>query len=98
LPRESANRMLNSTSSRETDGVAASLRSFIPGHTAFLMANHGAVAYGDSLLDAFLKTETHEHFANICLVADQLGTGNRLDDQSVSQLSQAKARYMTNVR
>jgi L-fuculose-phosphate aldolase len=48
-----------------TAELAASMASLIPDHTAILMANHGAVAYGESLLDAFLKMETVEHFAHL---------------------------------
>ena len=81
-----------------TEDLAASLRSFIPGHSAILMANHGAVTYGDNLLNAFLKMETLEHFANICLVTDQLGSARRLDDQAITQLLEAKSRYLKNVR
>src|ERR1035441_7481453 len=44
-----------------TDDVAASLSPHIPNHAAILMANHGAVTYGSSLIDAFLKMETLEH-------------------------------------
>ena len=57
-----------------TDEVAASLRPFICGHEAILMANHGAVTYGSGLLEAFLRMETVEHLAHIELVAHQLGS------------------------
>jgi len=57
-----------------TDEVAASLVPLIPRHEAILMANHGAVAYGETLLEAFLKMETVEHLAYVSLVAHQLGS------------------------
>jgi L-fuculose-phosphate aldolase len=62
------------------------------------MANHGAVTYGGNLLDAFLKMETVEHFANICLVAHQLGSPRPLKEQAVDQLLEAKAKYLKNAR
>lgn len=80
-----------------TKDLAASLASLIPDHTAILMANHGAVAYGNSLLDAFLKMETVEHFAHICLVAHQLGSACQLEEPAVEQLLQARAKYLQNV-
>lgn len=80
-----------------TDALAASLAHLIPGHSAILMANHGAVTYGDSLLDAFLKMETVEHFANICLVAHQLGSARPLQQIAIDDLLQAKERYVQNV-
>jgi len=81
-----------------TDDLAASLAPLIPDHTAILMANHGAVAYGDSLLDAFLKMETVEHFAQICLVAHQLGSPSPLGEPAIVELHEARAKYLRNSR
>ncbi len=81
-----------------SDELAASLASLIPGHSAILMANHGAVTYGEDLLDAFLKMETVEHFANICLVAHQLGSARPLKEHAIHQLMEAKTRYLKNAR
>ncbi len=81
-----------------SDELATSLASLIPGHTAILMANHGAVTFGDDLLDAFLKMETVEHFANICLVAHQLGSARPLKEPAIHQLLEAKSRYLKNAR
>ena len=80
-----------------TDEVAASLAPLIAGHEAILMANHGAVTFGDSLLSAFLKMETVEHVANIRLVAHQLGSPQVLTEQQLAQLVAAKAKYAHNV-
>ena len=79
-----------------TDALPESLAHLIPGHSAILMANHGAVTYGDGLLDAFLKMETVEHFANICLVAHQLGSARPLQKLAIDDLLQAKERYVQN--
>jgi L-fuculose-phosphate aldolase len=79
-----------------TDEVAASLAPFIPEHDAILMANHGVVSYGRSLLDAFLKMETVEHLAHVELVANQLGSARPLRTDQVEQLYLAKARYLQN--
>jgi L-fuculose-phosphate aldolase len=81
-----------------TKDLAASLAALIPDHSAILMANHGAVAYGSSLLDAFLKMETVEHFAHICLVAHQLGSACPLEEPAVEQLLEARAKYLKNVK
>ncbi len=81
-----------------TDDLRDSLAAFIPDHTAILMANHGVVTYGENLLDAFLKMETVEHFANICLVAHQLGSASLLDRHAIDQLQQAKVRYLKNIQ
>jgi L-fuculose-phosphate aldolase len=62
------------------------------------MANHGAVTFGDTLLDAFLKMETVEHFANICLVAHKLGSASLLDRHAIDQLQEAKTKYLKNIQ
>jgi L-fuculose-phosphate aldolase len=80
-----------------TEDLAASLISLIPDHTAILMANHGAVAYGHSILDAFLKMETMEHFALICLAANQLGSPRPLEGSAIGQLHEARAKYLKNM-
>jgi L-fuculose-phosphate aldolase len=79
-----------------TGEVAASLKPLIPGHDAILMANHGVVSYGKTLLEAFLKTETVEHLAHIGLIAHQLGSPQFLDQNQIAQLHLAKAKYVKN--
>jgi L-fuculose-phosphate aldolase len=80
-----------------TEEVAASLTPFIPDHDAILLANHGAVSYGRTLLEAFQKMETVEHLAHITLVAHQLGAPRTLEQEQIQQLRKAKTRYLQNV-
>jgi L-fuculose-phosphate aldolase len=56
------------------------------------------MTYGDSLLDAFLKMETVEHFAHICLVAHQLGSARPLEEPAIEQLLEARTKYLNNAR
>lgn len=79
-----------------TEEVAASLEPLIADHQAILMANHGAVSYGSTLLDAFLKMETVEHLAVIRLASHQLGPAQVLTPEQLQQLVRAKARYLQN--
>ena len=79
-----------------TAEVAASLAPFIPDHDAILMANHGAVSYGSTLLQAFQKMEIVEHLAEIALVAHQLGAPRILKHEQVKELRDAKTRYLQN--
>ena len=79
-----------------TEEVSASLEPFIPDHDAILLANHGLLTYGSSLPDAFMKTETVEHFAQVCLSAHQLGGARPLRDTDIEKLQQARARYTSN--
>jgi L-fuculose-phosphate aldolase len=79
-----------------TEEVAASLRPYIAAHDAILLANHGAVSYGSTLADAFMKMETIEHIAHVALVAHQLGSARPLLMEQVEALHRAKAKYQDN--
>lgn len=79
-----------------TEEVSASLEPFIPDHDAVLLANHGLLTYGSSLSDAFMKTETVEHFAQVCLSAHQLGGAKPLHAREIEKLQEARARYRLN--
>jgi L-fuculose-phosphate aldolase len=57
------------------------------------MANHGVVAYGADLHQAYMKMETVEHFAKISLVAHILGHEQPLNDMEVAKLVEARSRY-----
>src|SRR4030095_187794 len=54
-------------------------------HDALLMANHGAVAYADTLEKAFNKLETLEHTARISLIARSLGNENILPVEAIEK-------------
>lgn len=75
-----------------TEELGASLEPLIPQHDAILMANHGVVTYGDSLLHAYMKMETVEHFARISLVTHLLGQQNPLSAGAVERLSAGRMR------
>ncbi len=79
-----------------TQEVASSLVPFLPDHDAILLSNHGAISYGPTLLDAFMKMETVEHLAHVSLVAHQLGCATPMSAHQVAQLHLAKARYLHN--
>lgn len=79
-----------------TDEVASSLNPYLPKHDAILLANHGAVSCGKTLLDAFMKMETVEHLAHVALVAHQLGTAQPLREEQIQQLRRARTTYLEN--
>jgi L-fuculose-phosphate aldolase len=79
-----------------TADVASSIQPLIVDHDAVLLANHGVVTAGDTLQDAFMRMETVEHFAHICLVARQLGCPQPLSSDRLQQLSEARSRYRRN--
>ncbi len=77
-----------------TSDVASSIAPLIGDHDAILLANHGVVTAGKSLQDAFMRMETVEHFAHICLVTRQLGGAKPLSQDHLGQLAAARSRYL----
>jgi L-fuculose-phosphate aldolase len=76
--------------------VASSIQPLIVDHDAVLLANHGVVTAADTLQNAFMRMETVEHFAHICLVARQLGCPQPLSHDHLQSLAEARSRYQRN--
>jgi L-fuculose-phosphate aldolase len=84
-----------------TDELTEAMKPFVTHHNALLMANHGAVAYGDDLWQAFDRLETLEHTAKIAILAKALGGANDLPQDAIEKLIniREKAGYLkTNAR
>lgn len=79
-----------------TTELSDSLKPFIPGHNAILMANHGVVTYGQNLRQAYLRMESVEHYARIVLAARQLGSARSLNGRQLEELIEARSRYARN--
>jgi L-fuculose-phosphate aldolase len=55
-------------------------------HNALLMANHGAVAYGSDLWQAWDRLETLEHTAKIAILSRVLGGSKNLPADAIEKL------------
>ncbi|HJR42237.1 MAG TPA: class II aldolase/adducin family protein [Gemmatimonadaceae bacterium] len=75
-----------------TEELAEKFEPYLESHDAFLMANHGAVTVGPSLLLAHQRMESLEHSAKIVLTARLLGRVNELSEADVAALEAARAR------
>jgi L-fuculose-phosphate aldolase len=70
-----------------TDGVIRSImRVLTDTSNAVLLANHGAVTLGPTVLQAYFNMETLEAVAKITLAAGQVGTPRFLSPAQVSEL------------
>jgi L-fuculose-phosphate aldolase len=58
-----------------------------------LLANHGAVTCGPSVMAAYYKMETIEHFAKISLVARLLGREHLISRDEVERLQGLRGMY-----
>jgi L-fuculose-phosphate aldolase len=79
-----------------TDELTEEMQPFVRLHNALLMANHGAVAYGDNLWQAFDRMETLEHTAKIAILARTLGGARDLPADAIEKLINVreKAGYL----
>ena len=62
------------------------MRPLVKHHNALLMANHGAVAYGADLWQAFDRLETLEHTARIAILSRILGGSKNLPVDAIEKL------------
>lgn len=79
-----------------TDELTDAMKPFVEHHNALLMANHGAVSYGDDLWQAFDRMETLEHTAKIAILSKALGGANELPSDAIEKLIniREKAGYL----
>src|SRR5438445_9887562 len=69
-----------------TNELTEAMRPYVKHHNALLMANHGAVAYGEHLWQAFDRLEALEHTAKISILAKALGGANHLPADATEKL------------
>ncbi len=77
-----------------TPELSDALEPYVAEHDAMLMANHGVVCCGATLLRAYLNMELVEHTARILLVAHQLGGARPLSDADADKLRQLRERSL----
>src|SRR3954470_22611650 len=75
-----------------TDELTDAMLPLVKHHNALLMANHGAVAYGENLWQAFDRLETLEHTAKIAILARALGGSRNLSPDSIEKLIDIRER------
>jgi len=76
-----------------TPRLSEGMLPYLEKYDAMLLANHGAVAFGESLQQAFFRMDTVEHFARIALVAELLGGAQALPRAEIATLFESRARY-----
>ena len=78
-----------------TEEVPQSVRPYLADHNALLLANHGALAWGGDLWEAFDRLETVEHTAKIVRNVQLLGGGVPLTEEEVERLRGLRGMYQT---
>jgi L-fuculose-phosphate aldolase len=80
-----------------TDELTQQMQPLVKHHNALLMANHGAVAYGSDLWQAWDRLETLEHTAKIAILSRMLGGSKNLPPDAIEKLINVReaAGYLT---
>jgi L-fuculose-phosphate aldolase len=76
-----------------TKELPDAVRKYIKAHDGMLLANHGAVTCCKTVMTAYYKMETIEHFAKISFVARQLGREHLLSKEEVERLQGLRGMY-----
>ena len=76
-----------------TAELPEAVRKYIKAHDGMLLANHGAVTCCRTVMTAYYKMETIEHFAKISLVARLLGGENLISREEVERLQGLRGMY-----
>ena len=69
-----------------TDQIPRAVEKCIGTSDALLLANHGALTVGSTVMDAYYKMETLEHFASISIYARLLGGERVLNKEQTEEL------------
>lgn len=69
-----------------TDELTQAMQPLVKHHNALLMANHGAVAYGGDIWQAWDRLETLEHTARIAILSRILGGSRNLPADAIEKL------------
>jgi L-fuculose-phosphate aldolase len=69
-----------------TDELTEAMQPLVKHHNALLMANHGAVAYGGDIWQAWDRLETLEHTARIAILSRILGGSRNLPADAIEKL------------
>lgn len=75
-----------------TPEICSDLKNHLWDHDVVLLANHGIVAVGKDLFEAYFKLESVESIAKVLLLTEILGGGRDLPPDEVSKLHQMGGR------
>jgi L-fuculose-phosphate aldolase len=75
-----------------SQGMGESLIPFLPEHRVMVLARHGALAWGETLMEAYMGMERLEHTAVIIHKALQVGGLNPLPDEEIEHLQKLRQK------
>lgn len=76
-----------------TEEIPDAVSKYLQHYDAVLLANHGALAFSDSLLAAYHKMESVEFYAQLLFISTMLGGPKELSDAQVQQLYEIRRKF-----
>lgn len=73
--------------------IPDAISPFLQDYDAVLLANHGALSYAGTLLDAYHKMESVEFYARLLYQARMLGGAKEFSDQQVERLYEIRRQF-----
>ena len=73
--------------------IPDAISPFLQDYDAVLLANHGALSYAATLLDAYHKMESVEFYARLLYQARMLGGAKEFSDQQVERLYEIRRQF-----
>lgn len=75
-----------------TQDMGDKLSQFLPDHRVMIMARHGAISWGESVMEAYNGMERLEHSATILAAAHRLGGLSRLPQGEIDALMEMRKK------
>lgn len=76
-----------------TEEIPDAISKYLQHFDAVLLANHGALSFSDSLLNAYHKMESVEFYAQLLYISKQLGGPKELTQQQVEKLYEVRRQF-----
>ena len=76
-----------------TEEIPDAVEKYLPYFDAVLLANHGALSYSDSLINAYYKMESLEFYAQLLYQSRVLGGPKRLSEAQVQRLYEIRRQF-----
>ena len=76
-----------------TEEIPDNVAKYLQHYDAVLLENHGALAYSDSLLNAYHKMESVEFYAQLMFISKMLGGPKELNEEQVKRLYEIRRQF-----
>ena len=76
-----------------TEEIPDAVSKYLQDFDAVLLENHGALSYGDSLLNAYHKMESLEFYAELLFRSRQLGGPKEFTNEQVKRLYEIRRKF-----